>query len=649
MLPHSGHVIMTNPRADDPSFRHSPESRGADAAADANGERGFNQRLMQQVLANTPILINVKDLDDRFLYASKRMAEVCGIDVNALRGMHSCDVLPADSVPLMQEHERIVRETLQPDTYRDAVRYADVAHEFLTVKFPILSDTGILEAIGTISTDTTELMGMEEELREVQERFHHAFDNSAIGMALVAIDGRWLQVNRALCELLGYTSEELLRLDFQTITHEDDIERDITQLDRLIEADIPSYSIEKRYLARDGRAIWTLLSVSAVRDDDSGVRYFINQIQDISERKDVEERLRRSNDDLSQAVEDLRRYESELLRIQELGQQLMRSVDHDAAYQVLRDNLGQLIPGLPWFVAIADADHADQDHMDQDQVMLRPVGWGEPQFSDTVFLASDCQAIRSGRTSMHLADTPENGCRHVGADDPSGHCCIPLLVEGRAVGLLFVGGLQSYAQAERVRRPLEIAAGMINTGLANLALRLSLAEQATHDKLTGLHNRRHLDDVLPLEFERAERRGVPMCLAMLDIDHFKHYNDEYGHEAGDCVLRAIADYLREALRGTDGVFRYGGEEFLLILSEAEPDGARRRLEHLREGIAKLRIQVGTQSLPTPTVSIGMALSVPWSADLDALVRSADQALYRAKQAGRNRVELADAPAPPDTD
>ena len=627
----------------------------------AEDQLGFNQRLMQQVLANVPILINVKDLHDRFLYTSKRMAEISGIDAERLRGMRASDVLPAESLAAMFEHERSVRENLHASTYRDIARYGDVLHEFLTVKFPILSDTGALEAIGTVATDTTELGRVEMQLREAQERFHHAFDNSAIGMALVAPDGRWLQVNRALCDLLGYTSEELLRLDFQAITHRDDIERDITQLDRLIEADIPSYSIEKRYLARDGRAIWTLLSVSAVRDADGGIRYFINQIQDISERKRVEAQLHLSNDELSQAVENLRRYESELLRIQELGQQLMRSADHDAAYRVLRDNLGQLIRGRPWFVAVADSDPCDHgdstparpraDRSTRNQTMLRPVvgRWGESRLPESAFSASDCQAIRQLGTHLHLAGTPGNTCKHAGADDPSGYCCIPLLVDGRAAGLLFFGGLHSKAEADRVRRPLEIAAGMINTGLANLDLRLSLAEQAIRDKLTGLHNRRHLDDVLPLEFERAERRGVPMCLAMLDIDHFKRYNDEYGHDAGDIVLRAIADYLRETLRGTDGVFRYGGEEFLLSLSEAEPAGALRRLEHLRAGIANLRIRIGTQALPTPTVSIGIALSTPWNADLDALVRSADQALYRAKQAGRNRVELADAPAEPDAD
>ena len=615
-------------------------ARDVSALRRAESELGFNQRLMQQLLANTPILINVKDLDDRFLYASRRMAEVSGIDADRLRGMRAGDVLPAESIVLMHEHERGVRENLQSSTYRDVVRYNGATHEFLTVKFPILSAAGALEAIGTIATDTTDLGQVESQLREAQERFHQAFDNSAIGMALVGLEGRWLQVNQALCDLLGYTPEELLRLDFQTITHEQDIERDITLLDRLTVGDIPSYSMEKRYLARDGRAIWALLSVSAVRDDADDIRYFISQIQDISERKRIQEQLQRSNEDLLQAVVDLRRYEDELLLIHELSQQLMLSADRDQACRVLLDIMGRLIPGRSWFLAMADAD----------QSTLRPlVGSGEYRRPQDDFSASQCCALRRQLTCTRLALQPGESCSHIGGDDPLGSCCIPLLLGEHPAGLLFVGGLGSDGEAGRVRRPLEIAAGVINTGLANLDLRLSLAEQAIRDKLTGLHNRRHLDDVLPLEFERAERRGVPMCLAMLDIDHFKRYNDDYGHDAGDIVLRAIADYLRDTLRGTDGVFRYGGEEFLLILSEADPAGALRRLEHLRSGIARLRIRSATQELPTPTVSIGIALSAPWNADLDALVRSADQALYRAKQSGRNRVVLAEVLTEPDAD
>lgn len=608
-------------------------ARDVSALRRAESELGFNQRLMQQLLANTPILINVKDLDDRFLYVSRRMAEASGIAVENLRGRRARDVLPAGSIPPMLEHERFVRERLQPSTYLDTVSYDGVTHEFLTVKFPIVSDSGALEAIGTIATEATELLRVEAELREAQERFHQAFDNSAIGMALVALDGRWLQVNRALCELLGYAPEELLRLDFQAITHEQDIERDITLLDRLIEGDTESYSIEKRYLARDGHAIWALLSVSAVRDGNGGIRYFVNQIQDISERKRIQEQLQRSNDDLSQAVVGLRRYEDELLRIHELSQQLMVSVDRDQAYRVLHDTMGRLIPGQSWFLAIADAEHGT----------LRPVvGSNELLPPEHDFAASDCRALRHRRTHSHRASEPGEACSHIGGDDRLGSCCIPLLLDDRPAGLLFVGGLGSAAEAERVRRPLEIAAGVINTGLANLDLRLSLAEQATRDKLTGLHNRHHLELVLPVEFERAERRGVPICLALLDIDHFKRINDERGHDAGDAVLHAIADYLRNTLRVTDGVFRYGGDELLLILSEAEPAGVKQRLEQLRDGIANLRIRIAGLQLPMQTVSIGAAMSVPWSSDMDRLVRGADQALYRAKQAGRNRVELADA-------
>lgn len=198
--------------------------------------------------------------------------------------------------------------------------------------------------------------------------------------------------------------------------------------------------------------------------------------------------------------------------------------------------------------------------------------------------------------------------------------------------------LGNEADAKRVGALIGTLGEVVKTSLSNLDLREHLSEQAIRDRLTGLYNRRHLDDQLPVEFERARRKGQPVCLAMVDIDHFKHFNDDFGHEAGDEVLRAIGRYLRESLRRVDLVFRYGGEEFTVILSEADAAGARARLEAIREGAKGLSVWYGGEKLPTPSLSVGVAFSDAEHPDPESLIRAADRALYRAKDLGRDRVE-----------
>ena len=162
---------------------------------------------------------------------------------------------------------------------------------------------GDKEVICTIVRDVTGRKRAEEELREAEERFRSAFGDAAIGMALVGTDGRWLQVNRSLCQLVGYPEEELLTKTFQDITHPDDLEADLGYVRRLLAGEIQTYQMEKRYLHRDGCVVWILLNVSLMRDAEGNPLYFISQMQDITERKRAEEALARSENRLRTIIE----------------------------------------------------------------------------------------------------------------------------------------------------------------------------------------------------------------------------------------------------------------------------------------------------------------------------------------------------------
>ena len=163
----------------------------------------------------------------------------------------------------------------------------------------------------------------------------------------------------------------------------------------------------------------------------------------------------------------------------------------------------------------------------------------------------------------------------------------------------------------------------------------SLREQATHDPLTGVFNRRHVEDVLRKEVDRAARHERPLAVAMLDADHFKRINDTYGHQTGDEVLRAISDRCSKTLRSNDVLGRYGGEEFLVVFPETKLDEAGAVAERLRAAVADEPIKIGDNALAV-TVSIGLAAFAPGH-DVDKLFQRADSALYTAKQDGRNLV------------
>ncbi|HUR33184.1 MAG TPA: GGDEF domain-containing protein [Vicinamibacterales bacterium] len=172
--------------------------------------------------------------------------------------------------------------------------------------------------------------------------------------------------------------------------------------------------------------------------------------------------------------------------------------------------------------------------------------------------------------------------------------------------------------------------------LANLRLREALRSQSIVDSLTGLFNRRYLENVLERECRRAVRSKRPLSVLMLDVDHFKQFNDTWGHEGGDAVLRELSTLMLSHFRGDDIACRYGGEEFVIVLSEATLEGAFVRAEELRREVHRLVAQHRRQPLGSITVSIGLAALPEHGVTPDALVAAADRALYEAKSAGRDR-------------
>lgn len=263
---------------------------------------------------------------------------------------------------------------------------------------------------------------------------------------------------------------------------------------------------------------------------------------------------------------------------------------------------------------------------------------GGDSFSKPHLQMDDCWGLRL--TRMH-----ENGsagtvqCAHL-MNDTVDSLCVPLPAFGQIIGMIFIvlDAVDDVdTQRERQQQFVDTVAEQVALALANVKLREELRSQAIRDPLTRLYNRRHLDDVMDREVQRAERHDSPLAVLAFDIDEFKDFNDVHGHDGGDAVLRGIGDTLRDFFRPEDGIFRTGGEEFIAVLPGTTLADAESRAEDLRKAIEQMHVLLGNVRLPAVTISVGVAVFPDHAPDGDRLLKFADIALYEAKKRGRNCV------------
>ena len=275
------------------------------------------------------------------------------------------------------------------------------------------------------------------------------------------------------------------------------------------------------------------------------------------------------------------------------------------------------------------------------EVALRKVAeWSEPASAPAEIQPSECWGVRHGRPHVvHWTDT-ETACAHV---DQAAGCacrCLPIMAQAQLVGLLY---LEERDMA--LALPLDdvlVLAESIGTTISNLRLRENLKNLSIRDALTGLFNRRHLQETLSLEVPRAVRTSNPISLIILDLDNFKKFNDAFGHDAGDRVLRALGGVITRNLRQGDVAFRYGGEEFMVILPHTSGTQASAVAERVRTAVEDLRLSYDGRPLAGFSASLGVATFPDCGDTAEALIQAADRALYSAKATGKNRVAMAEA-------
>ncbi len=341
--------------------------------------------------------------------------------------------------------------------------------------------------------------------------------------------------------------------------------------------------------------------------------------------------LNAANDVLRNQAAALSLHNHEITLLGRMNDFLQSSTTEAEAYSVIADTVTQLFPGDSGAVFVLNASR---------DLLEATAAWGALPPARRMFPPGECWAHRRGQ--VHLALGHEQRCAHAAGDEhPS--ICLPLLSQGETLGILhLLDGAPANASADAGRttergKLAKILADNIGLGIANLKLRESMRNLSIRDPLTGLFNRRYMEEALALELHRSKRNAAQLAVIMIDIDHFKQFNDGFGHDGGDAVLRALAQFMKKQVRGSDIACRYGGEEFTLILSPSTAEGARLRAEKIRADAARLSIRHAERDLGTITLSLGVAVFPDHASEAAATVKAADVALYQAKSGGRNRV------------
>jgi diguanylate cyclase (GGDEF)-like protein len=352
--------------------------------------------------------------------------------------------------------------------------------------------------------------------------------------------------------------------------------------------------------------------------------------------------LNQANEELTSTVGELEQHNHEVTQLNYMAERLQTCHTMKEIYLVIVESLSELFHGASGVLYMHFADNGQQ---------LKPVArWGRHNYTVTEHPLYACRSIVEGKVTM--IDMPGDNvrpCEHLHVEPPYVSICMPLIGQNGKLGminLLYTNGNQRRPSGEKAhslsnwRRLATTAADHLAMAIANMKLREELQNLSIRDGLTGLFNRRYMEESLAREFNQAERSKKPVGIIIMDVDFFKQFNDTYGHHAGDLVLVELAKLLRDNTRKGDIVCRYGGEEFLIILPGTPFDKIIQRAEMIRDKVQReLRIEHNGEWLPI-TISLGAAACPDHGSSPEEVIKTADDALYRAKDQGRNRLVYA---------
>ena len=506
---------------------------------------------------------------------------------------------------------------------------------------PLIDKKGEVTGCFGVARDNSERKRAEQELRQSHEMFEALFESSPDAMIAVDSEGRITRINFQCEGLFGYTRGELVGQPVLTVIpgyfRLAQPERNTDYRARILSDDVGL-----RGKRKDGSEFPVELGQSLLQTQ--AVNLVMVVVRDVTLRKQAEKSLRETHERLNIALRNAERQSREAAKLSELVDILQSCNSLQEAYDVTANALQSIVSFRAGAICVTSVSHTIVDML---------ASWGDPQATERTFRPEECWALR--RSKVHQVRDKDAGsplrCAHVHGKPEGGYLCVPLVAQGETFGMLY---LESPTETSPERAPRERRSDSVDIevrqatalgerlslAFGNLRLREALRTQSTRDPLTNLFNRRYLEESLERELSRSSRTGQPVALLMLDIDHFKLFNDTFGHQGGDALLRTLGDFLSQRTRGQDVACRYGGEEFALVLSGANKTAANQRAEILRGDLKSLIVEHAGKIVGKVTFSIGIAVAPENGTSSTELIRAADSSLYRAKSEGRDRICVA---------
>lgn len=501
-----------------------------------------------------------------------------------------------------------------------------------------------LETVNTdLKTEVAERVRIEEGLREAETRYRTLFAQSPDGILIVDPETALpIEFNERSHLQLGYTREEFARLRVTEYEAAEEPEETRAHVEKVLREGRDTFETRHRTKGGETRDVRVIVQTISF-----GRRPAFHAIfRDITERRRTEAALRKANEKLTASLAELNNRNRQMDLLSQMDDLLQACSTEQEAHEAV----SHFAQGL--FAPDAGALHIYSPSRDD---LHARAAWGTTDAGNPAetLAAEECWALRRGR--VHAMETPEDGfrCAHLARRSLAGYICVPMMAHGEVLGVLHVRRERASFLPEAGpipadhpldRQLVQTVADHVALALANLRLRDTLRQQSIRDPLTGLYNRRYLEETLEREVHRAIRNRRPLALLTLDLDHFKQFNDAFGHEAGDILLRELGAFLKGRVRGGDIACRHGGEEFMLVLAEASLEDACVRAEEIRTGAKQLSVVHRGQVLGGITLSLGVSVLPEHGSTVSELTRSADLALYAAKEAGRDRTVVA---APPE--
>ena len=471
-------------------------------------------------------------------------------------------------------------------------------------------------------------------------------------------DGSTDFLNRKWLDYSGLTLEQTSGSGWTVAMHPDDLNGCLAKWEKAQRAG-DSYRGEFRLRGKDGIFRWFLVRADPVRDAEGAILKWFGTCTDIEDQKrnqqileeQILERTMQLADANARLQEQMAEKDFARRQLDHQHDRMMKDLEKRSERATLLAKMGELLQScitrdevtavaLGFAPKVFPATRGELALLNSARNQAEVIGsWNECQIPTTEFDATACWALRTGHPHLVPAGDTTARCPHAAGITES-YLCIPILAQGETLGVVH---LQATAGGQLESAELSFKttyAGQVGLSIANIRLREALRTQSVRDALTGLYNRRYLEELLEREVRRSARATQSLGILMIDLDHFKTFNDTYGHEAGDAVLRETGAFLVKGFRAEDFVCRFGGEEFVVILPTAELEVTRARAERIRTRVKELTIHHQGRPMGMLTVSIGVAAFPEHGLSPKELMAAADAALYEAKRGGRDQVAVA---------